>query len=146
MTSDIKRFSLVKPTIQTPIHIDFDWWMQHDNNWRVYLNTCLCPEHQLVYENLNEHATIDWVDPKTAEVKRVDALQHTIMTHCAKQTEFLTGISSLVDVVFRAFLANGNQPLSCVDLEKLTRKDAGLILRTLLSTQVYKGLRPVQNL
>ena len=25
-----KRFSLVKPTVNTPFHIDFEWWRQND--------------------------------------------------------------------------------------------------------------------
>lgn len=145
MMSEVKRFSLVKPTLQTPIHIDFDWWMRHDNNWRVYLHSCLCLEHQKLFENLNELTAIDWIDPQTAEVKQVDGLQHILMNHCAKQLEFLTDVTSLVDIVFRAFLANGNNPLTPVDLADSTGKDAGIILRTLLGSQVYKGLRPFQQ-
>jgi len=33
--AEFKRFSLVKPTLQTRFHIDFNWWSQNDRNWRV---------------------------------------------------------------------------------------------------------------
>jgi hypothetical protein len=139
--NEVKRFSLVKPSLQTPIHIDFDWWMRYDNNWRVYLYSCLCLEHQELFENLSEQNALDWIDPQTAEVKQVDGIQHTLMSHCAKQPEFLAEITSLVDLVFRSFLANGNMQLTSLELASLTGKDAGLILRTLSGSQVYKGLR-----
>ena len=32
-----KKFSLVKPSIETPFHIDFEWWKETDSNWRVFL-------------------------------------------------------------------------------------------------------------
>ncbi len=144
MTNEVKHFSLVKPSLNTPIHIDFDWWMRHDNNWRVYLYSCLCPNHQEIFENLGEQTFLDWIDPVTAEVKQVDGLQHTLMSHCAQLPGFLSDITSLVDIVFRAFLANGNHPLTPLELAGRTGKDAGLILRTLSGSQVYKGLRPFQ--
>ncbi len=77
MTSN-KRLSIIKPTIKTLFQIDFDWWKLHDNNWRVHLQSCLCEEHQEVYENIDK-ATIDWIDPVTAEVQTVDGLQHVLM-------------------------------------------------------------------
>ena len=48
---EIKRFSLVKPTTQTPFHIDFDWWKNQEKNWRVYLFSYLCLEHQSTFAN-----------------------------------------------------------------------------------------------
>ncbi len=74
------RSSLVKPTIDTPFKIDFDWWMNHDRDWRVYLRSFLCEEHQKVFENLSNDELIDWVDPDTAEVTQVDGLQHVLIS------------------------------------------------------------------
>ena len=139
---EVKHFSLVKPTVNTPFYIDFDWWKQHDNNWRVFLLSCLCPEHQQAFSNLEGNITIDWVDAQTAEVQSVDGLQHVLITHCAKQPEFLTEHTTLVDAVFRALMANGNIPMAPVDLATHTGKSAEMILRTLTGGQVYKGIRP----
>jgi hypothetical protein len=137
-----KRFSLVKPTIGTPLHIDFEWWKTHDNNWRIYLHGCLCQEHQIAFSSIGDNTYIDWVDKDTAEVTSVDGLQHTLMTHCAKQPNFISANTTLVDSVFRTFLANGNAPMSSQELSKHTGKAADTILRTLLGPTVYKGLRP----
>jgi len=139
---EVKHFSLVKPTVQTPFYIDFDWWKKHDNNWRVFLLSCLCPEHQQAFSDLEGNISIDWVDPQTAEVQSVDGLQHILITHCAKQPDFLTEHTTLVDAVFRVLLANGNIPMTPIDLAIHTGKPAEMILRTLAGGQVYKGLRP----
>lgn len=141
--TEIKKFSLVKPTIDTPFHIDFEWWKQHDGNWRIYLHSCLCPEHQTLFENIEEGTSIDWVDPVTAEIKVVDGLQDTLMSHCARQEDFLTNHTTLVDAVFRTFVSCGNSPMSPSDLSEHIGKPADTILRTIGGIQVYKGLRPV---
>lgn len=139
------KFSLVKPTIHTPFKIDFEWWKTHDHNWRVYLYSFLCTEHQVVFENVGNQSMIDWVDPQTAEVHQVDGLQHTLITHCAVQPDFVTSNTTLVDAVFRVLLANGNKPVSPMELSELTGKSADTILRTLSGPRVYQGIRPVQG-
>jgi hypothetical protein len=142
---ETKRFSLVKPSIDTPFHVDFEWWSQHDSNWRVYLHDCLCPEHQAAFSNLEETDWVDWVDPVTAEVNSVDGLQHILITHCARQSEFVTLNTSLVDAVFRLFLADGNVPLTPRELSPKTGKAAETILKTLTGPVVYKGIRPSKS-
>jgi len=143
--TDLKRFSLIKPTSNTPFHIDFDWWKQNDNDWHVHLLGCLCQEHQASFSDLAKNRSIDWIDPQTAEVHVVDGLQHILMTHCAKQNDFLTNYTTLVDAVFRVLLANGNSPLTPADLAAHTGKPADTILRTLAGSKVYKGIRPCHN-
>ncbi len=139
---EVKRFSLVKPTLQTHFHIDFDWWQQNDRDWRVYLYNFLCPQHQEAFAELNVSDQVDWVDPETAEVQHVDGLRHVLITHCAKQSTFITQQTTLVDSVFRLFLANGNTPLTPEELSEQLGRDSYTILKTLSGTRVYKGLRP----
>jgi hypothetical protein len=141
--SEIKRLNLVKPTIKTRYHIDFDWWSQNDRDWRVYLRSFLCPEHQQAFANVDLFEQVDWVDPETAEVQQVDGLQNVLITHCARQYSFIAQQSTLVDSVFRTFLANGNTPLTPEDLAEQLHRDAQLILRTISGARVYKGLRPL---
>jgi hypothetical protein len=140
--AEVKRFSLVKPTLETRFHIDFDWWSQNDRDWRVHLHSFLCPEHQEAFSNVRGDEQVDWVDPETAEVQQVDGLQHVLITHCAKQPGFIDEHSALVDAVFRLFLANGNTPLTPVELGERLGRPPQTILRTFSGMRVYKGLRP----
>jgi len=139
-----RRFSLIKPTLQTPFHIDFDWWKKNERDWHVYLRSLLCPDHQEVFADVEEGEMIDWVDPKTAEVKPVDGIQHTLMTHCARRPEFVTEQTALVEAVFRLFLTNENAPMTAEELGSLLNRPPNTILRTLSGPRVYKGLRPLQ--
>jgi len=141
--SAIKRPSLVKPTLQTRYHIDFDWWRQNDRDWRIYLRSFLCPEHQQAFAEVDLDEQVDWVDPETAEVQRVDGLQHILITHCARQSSFISQQATLVDSVFRLFLANGNMPLTSEQLAMELGRDALTILKTLSGGRVYKGIRPI---
>jgi hypothetical protein len=138
-----RRLSLVKPTIDTRFHIDFNWWENNDRNWRVYLRSYLCAEHQALFVESQNSELVDWVDPQTAEVQPVDGLQHTLISHCARQPGFITEHTAVVDAIFRLFLANGNLPLSCVELGERLGKPPMTILRTLTGGRVYKGVRPI---
>lgn len=139
--SNPQTFSMIRPTIKTPFHIDFEWWQHHDSNWRVYLFDFLCPEHQKAFEGKVE-VWIDHVDPQTAEVYRVDGLQHTLMNHCAKQPDFLLRETSLINKIFKLLLANGNRPMTPEEMSPLVGRPAEVILRTLSGPQVYHGIRP----
>lgn len=143
--TETKHFSVVKPTIDTPFHIDFDWWKQHERSWRIFLLGYLCAEHQVAFANSDENMIVDWVDPQTAEVRPVDGLQHILITHCARQPEFVTSNAPMVDLVFRALLANGNTPMTPRELSERINRPAETILRTLAGATVYKGIRPLQN-
>ena len=140
----IRRSSLIKPTLQTPFHIDFDWWQKNERDWHVYLRSLLCPEHQEVFADVRQGEMIDWIDPKTAEVKPVDGIQHTLMTHCARRPEFVTEQTAMVEAVFRLFLTNENMPMTAEELGSLLNRPPNTILRTLSGPRVYKGLRPPQ--
>lgn len=141
--AEVKRYSLVKPTLQTRFHIDFDWWVQNDRDWRVYLRSYLCPGHQESFANTGSDDLVDWIDPETAEVTQVDGLQHVLISHCARMDDFITDRTALVDAIFRTFLANGNTPLTPIELADQLGRPPGTILRMLSGgPRVYKGLRP----
>jgi hypothetical protein len=143
--AEVKRFSLVKPTVDTPFHIDFAWWKKNERDWHVYLRSLLCAEHQDAFANAEEGEMIDWVDPKTAEVKPVEGVQNALMTHCVKQPDFLTNQTALVEAVFRLFVSNGNVPLSSSELGAKLNRPPEIILRTLASARVYKGIKPYSS-
>jgi len=51
-----------------------------------------------------------------------------------------------LEAIFRVFLANGNEPLSSVELHQiLGRRSPEVILRTLAGRKIYKGIRPVRE-
>jgi hypothetical protein len=139
---ELKRYSLVKPTLQTRFRIDFEWWQQNDRDWRVYLFTLLCSEHQQAFAGAQESQKMDWVDAQTAEVQPVDGVQHILITHCAKQPTFITEHTAMVDAVFRLFLANGNTPMTPLELGTHLGRSAETILKMLTGGRIYRGLRP----
>jgi hypothetical protein len=135
--------SLVKPTLQTRYHIDFAWWQKNANDWHVHLTSLLCSEHKDMFNRLQEGELTDFVDPETAEVRPMDGLQQIILTHCARQPDFVTGQTAMVEAVFRTFLSNGNGPLSAQELSERLGRPANTILITLSGPRVYKGIRPI---
>ena len=82
---EVKRYSLVKPTINTPFHIDFEWWQQNDREWRVHLLSCLPAEYQQTFAG-SDNQEVDWIDPETAEVHRVDGFDQTGSGGCGTHT------------------------------------------------------------
>lgn len=142
---EIPRPRLVIPGIHTPFHIDFDWWKQHDGSWRVHLESCLCDTHKHLLSNESENGWIDWIDPETAEIRRIDGVQQALMEHCALEQDFISPHLPLSEGIFRCFVANGNQPLTPVQLAEIIGKPAETILKILSGVQVYRGIRPVQN-
>jgi intracellular septation protein A len=142
--NDIKRRSIIKPTLETQFHIDFDWWKNHDQNWRVYLHSFLCLEHQELFTIEENSPMIDWIDPVTAEVSIVDGIQHTLINHCVKQPDFLENHTTIINSLFGIFLSNGNKPLTPEQLSSITGKSAITILRTISGPQIYRGIRPAQ--
>ena len=137
------RRSLIKPKTTSPFKIDFEWWKHHDRDWRVFLRSMLCEEHQKMFMDVENDEVIDWVNPNTAEITQVDGLQHILITHCAKQADFLNQRMSLVDSVFRILLSNGNKPMSPEELSEVLNRPAQTILQTLSGSRVYKGIRPI---
>lgn len=142
MTDQPRTNRRIKPNLETQFHIDYDWWARDERDLRVYLISHLPVERQADFDSEAEGDVIDWVDPETAEVKRMDGLQMALQSAAASE-DFITEQTSLVDAIFRVFIANNNHPLTPLELEDATGRKATMILRTLSGAHVYKGLRPV---
>ncbi|MGD8815059.1 MAG: hypothetical protein PVI78_11365 [Anaerolineales bacterium] len=134
---------LVRPTLETKFHIDYDWWDRADRDLDVYLRSHLCSQHQEKFADLDADAQIDYVDPETAVVTRVGGIEHALISHCSRQPEYVTPQTSLVNAVFRAFSANGNKPLTPIELGEQLNRSPKTILRTFSGPRVYKGIRPI---
>ena len=136
---------MVKPTLDTPFHIDYGWWERKGLHIGVELQIHLCQEHRVVFSEHFDTEKLDWVNEKTGEVTQVDGLQHVLQVHCSKQPGYINEHLSLVDAIFRVFLANGNTPLTCRELSSIIGHPPKKILRTLAGRQIYKGIRPAQK-
>ena len=132
----------IKPTLETKFHIDYEWWERDERELRTYLISHLAPEQREFFVQNQETEGIDWIDPNSAEVHKIDALQRALK-EASEQDDFITPRTSLVDAVFRVFLANQNTPLTPIELGERIGRPPMTILRTLTGSNVYKGLRPV---
>lgn len=136
-----KPSTIVKPTLDTQFHIDYTWWERSDEDLRQYLLTHLPPDRREQFTAHESGERVDYIDPETAEVRELDALESAIQ-EAARQPDFINPQTSLIDSVFRVFLANGNRPCTPRELAEATGRSAETILKTIGSLRVYKGLRP----
>jgi hypothetical protein len=133
--------ALIRPTLDTKFHIDYEWWDRTDEDLRIYLLSHLQPEQREIVAQSQESRTVDHIDPETGEVFRMDELE--LALHLAAQDpEFINPHTSLVDSVFRVFLRNQNTPLSPRELEVETGRPAETIRKTFSGVRIYKGIRP----
>jgi len=136
--------SRVRPTLSTRFHIDRDWWQRTGRELEVYIRDHLCPEHQRQYDESETGVKVDHVDPRSGEVTVVDRFQHLLSSHCSLQPDYVTPQMSLINALFRIFLANGNLPQTPDQLSQRTGRSPQMILRTLSGPRVYKGIRPLE--
>jgi hypothetical protein len=135
--------ALVKPTLDTPFHVEYGWWDRGNLNLSYELRAHLCDTHRSVFTaEVDMDERIDWVDQNTGEVTQVHGLQHILRVHCSKEPGYIDSGLSLVDAVLRIFLANGNSPLTPRQLGELIGRRPERILQTLSGRRVYKGIRP----
>lgn len=135
----------IKPTVDTKYHIDFDWWEEKGRNFRLHLRSHLCAECQARYKDYQEADLVDWIDEDTAEVTQVDGLWHSLRTCCSLKPDYIDEHTPLTTAVFRVFLANGNAPLSALELEERLHRPAETILRTIGGLRVYSGIKPLSD-
>jgi hypothetical protein len=135
----------IRPTLDTKFCIDFDWWDEAGRDLRVHLHQHLCKACRDLYPSHIGSETVDWVDPDTAEVQSVDGLWHTLREHCSLQPDYIIDEMSLTDAVFRIFLANGNLPLTAVELAARLHRPPDIILRVIGRGRVYGGVRPCER-
>jgi hypothetical protein len=128
---------VIRPDVNTKFHIDLDWWQKSGRDIRVEVYNALCLESRASVPPPEEIRAVDWIDPQTGEVTRVDILWDTLMGHCAHQHDYVTSTMPLTRAILRVLLANGNQPLSATELHQRIRKGTPQsILRVLLGSEM----------
>ncbi len=135
--------ALSRPTEDTEFHIDYDWWEKRED-LRAYMLSHLPEDERDRLLESEADRTVDYIDPETGEVFQLHELQQPIRA-AARRDDFINPHTSLVDNIFRVFLANGNQPQTARQLAPFVGKDARIIVKTIGGVQVYKGLRPVRK-
>ena len=135
--------NLVRQTLDTRYSIDYDWWARSKGDLELYMAQHLCAEHrEELGSNAGSDVQVEWIDPATGQILHVDSLQYVLLTHCSLQPDYISERMTLVDAVFRAFLAGGNRPMTPVELAERTGRPAETILRTLSGDEIYRGIRP----
>jgi hypothetical protein len=133
---------LIKPTLDTRFHIDYDWWDRTpDADLRIYLLSHLPQEQREQFKNASPDAQVDYIDPETGEVFRLDELGMALRK-AAEAADFITHGTSLVGSIFRVLLRNNNTPVSSRELAEQTGRPAATILQLLSGGQIYQGIRP----
>jgi len=137
---------LLRPDLNTKFHIDYDWWAEQPRDVRILIWEHLCPECRTKFGRHIDTDDIDWVDPDTGEVTVVDGLTYSLRECCSRRGDYITRATPLTASVFRLLIANGNTPLSAVELhERIGRSDPHGILRILLGKQMrpHYGIKPI---
>lgn len=135
---------ILKPTVDTRFHIDYEWWEKENNDLRAFVLAQLPTDLRERMEKSTIGRVVDYIDPDTGEVFQLDELGLAIQ-EASKRSDFINPQTSLVDSVFRVFLANGNIPRSPRELEEDTGRDARTILKTFGGIVIYKGIRPITD-
>lgn len=144
MASKPKPRPTLKPQLETKFQIDYDWWERENQDLRAYMLTHLPSEMREKFEDIEDERVIDYIDPETGEILQLDELGLALQ-EAAQQDDFINPQTSLVDSVFRVFLANGNTPRTPLELEEDTGRDARTILKTFGGIRIYNGIRPLQG-
>lgn len=135
---------LLRPTVETPFAIDWDWFKKHGIDAQLAVRSQLCQQCRREFDQGAPIEEVDWVDPNSGEVFRVDSLREHIMAHCQWKPDYITTATPLATGIFRALLANNNRPLSPVQLaQRLGRSDPETILRVLTRGETKNGVVPV---
>src|SRR5574342_236365 len=112
MATPLKKPSiLVKPTLDTEFHIDYSWWERSSEDLRMYLLSHLLPEQRERLSQTDEQRIGDDIDPETGEVSQLDELALAIQI-VVEYPSFINPHTSLVDSIFRVFLASGNESMT----------------------------------
>lgn len=142
----VKALSFIRPTVETPFHIDWDWFERNDVNEEQVMRDQLTPDVRQEFEEGKVIEEVDWIDPDTGEVFRVDSLREAILSDCQWKPGYITQSTPLITAVFRALLANNNRPMTPVELtQRLGRSTPQTILNILTRGGIKYGIVPTQE-
>ncbi len=137
---------IARPDIHTLFYIDLTWFEKNGRDLREEMHAVLCDQDRSRYPTPADAGIVDRIHPVTAEVARVDALWEAIADHCGLQPGFIAPTTPLTTAVFRALLANGNQPMSPEQLHKrIGKSNPASILKLLMGAEIENGIVPFEK-
>jgi hypothetical protein len=120
--------------LEARYHIDFEWYQENSRSFAALAESRLCPECQS--------------KPKKKATKSDQGLLKVIGQCCAQKPDFTTPSMPILESVFRLFLANGNEPLSVIDISQQMRQARAEsfvpgpeVLGRILRDESFYGLR-----
>jgi hypothetical protein len=136
---------LARSDTKTLFHIDTEWFERTGRDLREEMHNAICDECRALYPTPADARVVDRVNPKTAEITRMDSLWECLADHCGHLPGFITPVMPLTAAMFRAFLANNNKPLTPEQLHKrIGKSNAVAILRVLMGAEIENGVVAVE--
>lgn len=137
---------IARPDVKTQFHIEPGWFEQNGRDLRSEMHDALCDECRAIYSTPADARPVDRIHPQTAQVSKVDALWECIADHCGLRPSFITPATPLTTAIFRALLANGNNPLTPEELyQRVKKSNPQGILRLLMGGEIENGIVPVSD-
>ena len=140
------NFKVLRPTSDTPFHVDWGWFERNNLNAESFVRNQLCYSCHQKFADGYPVEEVDYVHPETGEVTRMDSLRESILAHCQFEPSYLNEDTPIAQAILRLFLANGNQPLTPKAMaQRLGRHDTQGIVRLLTASGVQNGVVPVKR-
>ncbi len=137
---------IARPDTNTLFHIDPDWFEKNGRDLRTEMYGALCDECRAYYPSPSDSRPVDRINPETGEITRVDALWECVADHCGLRPGFITPATPLTSAIFRALLANGNNPMSPEQLyRRVAKSNPPGILKLLMGAEIENGVVPVTS-
>lgn len=137
----IKAPHLRRITPETKFYIDYAWWAESKMDLKTYLYTRLSLGEEFASDLNVEH--VDLIDSRTGEVRQIDAFQYLVQAFYGKQADDFVAQGTIVDTVFSALMANGNEPMTILELSNRVHRPVDLLIRTFGGSTIYHGIRPL---
>ncbi|MCO5189664.1 MAG: hypothetical protein M9941_12155 [Anaerolineae bacterium] len=122
----------------TRFYIDYDWWEKSNLSLESYLSSRV--DSEISFDNSAE--LVDTIDPHTGEVRQVSQFEFALQRYFQQLPDNYLQRASLVDAVFSVLLANGNRPMSAIEIADAVKRLPDVIFQTFGRGQVYRGIRP----
>ena len=136
---------LARPTVNTPFQISLDWWQRTRQDFMSQLRESACPDCLKRYPLDATLSETDFIDPQTAEVRRLNSLWQCVIETCSQEPDYFSPDLPLATALFRALVARGNSPLTPSEMHTLiNRSNPQTILRVLTGPTAILGIVPVE--
>jgi hypothetical protein len=129
--------------VNTPFHIDFEWWESSGRNFNRFLAEILESDDGAISDH---QETLDYIDPATAEVHQLSALWTQVLTERASKPDYITSSTPMTNALLRALIENRNKPMTAAEMQRrISRGNPKALLRVLRTARLQYGIVPVKK-